>query len=131
LFYSGICFGTNNLEEAGFFYDVVFKTIKVIRCQTTDNEIGYGYSLDQECFWVIKPYNKEPAARGNGSQMIITAKSKEEVDLFYTTALKAGEIIPHKPPMIRKTTKRLNKENFFLGSLTKVDFLKFDYHKQV
>ena len=80
MFYSGICFGTNNLEEAGFFYDVVFKTIKVIRCQTTDNEIGYGYSLDQECFWLIKPYNKEPATRGNGSQMIITAKSKEEVD---------------------------------------------------
>ena len=90
MFYSGICFGTNNLEEAGKFYDVVFKTINVVRCQTTNNEIGYGYSLDQECFWVIKPFDQKPATRGNGSQMIITAKSKEEVDLFYTAALKAG-----------------------------------------
>ena len=67
-----------------------FKTVNVIRCQTTDNEIGYGYSIDEECFWVIKPFNKEPATRGNGSQLIITANSKEEVDLFYATALKAG-----------------------------------------
>ena len=43
MFYSGVCFGTNNLDEAGKFYDVVFKTINVMRCQTTDNEIGYGY----------------------------------------------------------------------------------------
>ena len=90
MFYSGICYGTNNLEEAGKFYDAVFKTINVVRCQTTNNEIGYGYSLDQECFWVIKPFDQKPATRGNGSQMIITAKSKEEVDLFYATALKAG-----------------------------------------
>jgi len=59
-FFSGVCFGTNNLEEAGKFYDFVFKSINVMRCQTTDNEIGYGYSIEEECFWVIKPFNKEP-----------------------------------------------------------------------
>ena len=90
MFYSGVCFGTNNLEEAGKFYDVVFKSINVVRCQTTENEIGYGSSIEEECFWVIKPFNKEPATRGNGSQMIITANSKDDVDLFYETALKAG-----------------------------------------
>ena len=35
-------------------------------------KLGYGYSLDQECFWVIKPFDQKPATRGNGSQMIIT-----------------------------------------------------------
>ena len=90
MFYSGICFGTNDLDKAGKFYDLVFKTINVVRCQTTDNEIGYGSSIDEECFWIIKPFNKEPATRGNGSQMIITANSKNEVDLFYAAALKAG-----------------------------------------
>ena len=89
MFYSGICYGTNNLEEACKFYDTVFKTINVVRCQTTGNEIGYEYSLDQECFWVVKPFDQKPATWGNGSQMIITAKSKDEVDLFYATALKA------------------------------------------
>ena len=54
MFYSGVCFGTNNLEEAGKFYDVVFKSINVVRCQTTENEIGYGSSIEEECFWVIK-----------------------------------------------------------------------------
>ena len=72
MFYSGICYGTNNLEEAGKFYDAVFKIINVVRCQTNSYEIGYGYSLDQECFWVIKPFDQKPATRGNGSQMIIT-----------------------------------------------------------
>ena len=90
MFYSGICFGTNDLDKAGKFYDLVFKTINVVRCQTTDNEIGYGSSIDEECFWIIKPFNKEPATRGNGSQMIITANSKNEVDLFDAAALKAG-----------------------------------------
>ena len=65
MFYSGICFGTNDLDKAGKFYDLVFKTINVVRCQTTDNEIGYGSSIDEECFWIIKPFNKEPATRGN------------------------------------------------------------------
>ena len=90
MFYSGICFGTNNLDKAGKFYDVVFKTIHVVRCQTTDNEIGYGSSREEECFWIIKPFNKERATRGNGSQMIITANSKDQVDLFYKTALQEG-----------------------------------------
>ena len=90
MFYSGICFGTNDLDKAGKFYDLVFKTINVVRCQKTDNEIGYGSSIDEECYWIIKPFNKEPATRGNGSQMIITANSKNEVDLFYAAALKAG-----------------------------------------
>ena len=90
MFYSGICFGTNDLDKAGKFYDLVFKTINVVRCQTTDNEIGYGSSIEEECFWVIKPFNKEQATRGNGSQMIITANSKDQVDLFHKTALQEG-----------------------------------------
>ncbi len=53
MFYSGICFGTNDLDKAGKFYDVVFKTINVVRCQTTDNEIGYGSQLMKSVFGLL------------------------------------------------------------------------------
>ena len=46
MFYSGVCFGTNNLEEAGKFYDVVFKSINVVRCQPTQNDKFEEWVLD-------------------------------------------------------------------------------------
>ena len=97
MFYTGLCFGTNDLEKSGIFYDAIFKTINVVRHQTTDNEIGYGFSGQKECFWIIKPFNKENATNGNGSQMIITANSKEQVDLFYSTAIEFGGFDEGKP----------------------------------
>ena len=54
MFYSGLCFGTDDLEKSGDFYDKVFKTIGVIRHQTTENEVGYGKNGEDECFWIIK-----------------------------------------------------------------------------
>ena len=72
MFYSGLCFGTDDLEKSGDFYDKVFKTIGVIRHQTTENEVGYGKKGEDECFWIIKPFNKKKASQGNGTQMIIT-----------------------------------------------------------
>ena len=97
MFYSGLCFGTDDLEKSGDFYDKVFKTIGVIRHQTTDNEIGYGKNGEDECFWIIKPFNKKKATQGNGTQMIITAETKEHVDLFYDTAINSGGLDEGEP----------------------------------
>ena len=57
MFYSGLCFGTDDLEKSGDFYDKVFKTIGVIRHQTTDNEVGYGKNLINECFLIFNKKN--------------------------------------------------------------------------
>mgnify|MGYP000608721447 CR=1 FL=1 len=85
-----IRFGTDDLEKSGVFYDKVFKTIGVVRHQTTQNEVGYGKNGEDECFWIIKPFNEKNATHGNGTQMIITAETKEQVDLFYKTAINSG-----------------------------------------
>ena len=123
MFYSGICFGTNDLDKAGKFYDLVFKTINVVRCQTTDNEIGYGSSIEEECFWVIKPFNKEQATRGNGSQMIITANSKDQVDLFHKTALQEGGQCDG-PPGLRDHTP-----NYYGAYIKDLDGKKINIYK--
>ncbi len=42
------------------------------------------------CFWILKPFNKQPATNGNGTQVTFKAPSNDVVEKFYHTALKLG-----------------------------------------
>ncbi len=85
-----VCFGTNDLLRAGEFYDAVFNTIGMVRQVTDQNEIGYGPDGGTTNFWILLPFDGEPATRGNGSQIIFEASSSDVVDQFHRIALEHG-----------------------------------------
>ena len=59
--------GTNDLEAAGRFYDAVLRCLGYRRQKEAPGEIGYAADDDVRCrFWVVEPFNREPATFGNG-----------------------------------------------------------------
>ncbi len=84
--------GTNNLEKAIGFYDVLLETIELKR--TVTNEKYAGYSSKNKSgnveFYVTNPVNKETATFGNGTQISFIVNSEESVNKFYNTGLKLG-----------------------------------------
>jgi len=84
--------GTNNLEKAIGFYDVLLETIELKR--TVTNEKYAGYSSKNKSgnveFYVTNPVNKETATFGNGTQISFIVNSEESVNRFYNTGIKLG-----------------------------------------
>ena len=83
--------GTNDLESAGRFYDAVLPLIGYRRQKEAPGEIGYAADGDVRCrFWVVEPFNREPATFGNGVMATIGAESREQVDRIHAAALANG-----------------------------------------
>tara|TARA_B100001996_G_C18529273_1_gene542358 strand:+ start:352 stop:729 length:378 start_codon:yes stop_codon:yes gene_type:complete len=84
--------GTNNLDKAIGFYDVLLETIELKR--TVTNEKYAGYSSKNKSgnveFYVTNPVNKETATFGNGTQISFIVNSEESVNRFYNTGIKLG-----------------------------------------
>ena len=84
--------GTNNLEKAIGFYDVLLETIELKR--TVTNEKYAGYSSKNKSgnveFYITNPVNKETATFGNGTQISFIVNSEESVNRFYNTGIKLG-----------------------------------------
>ncbi|WLS04416.1 VOC family protein [Shinella oryzae] len=83
--------GTNDLERAGRFYDATLPLIGYGRQKEAQGEIGYGADGDVRCrFWVVEPFNREPATYGNGATIAFEAPDRASVDAFHAAALAAG-----------------------------------------
>ena len=89
---SFVMVGTNNLDKATKFYDVLFDTIKLERVVTNEKYSGYASKEkpDEVEFYVTNPVNKEKATFGNGTQISFIVNSKEIVEKFYNTGIKLG-----------------------------------------
>ena len=87
-----IMVGTNNLDKATKFYDVLLDTIKLERVITNEKYSGYASKEkpDEVEFYVTNPVNKEKATFGNGTQISFIVNSKEIVEKFYNTGIKLG-----------------------------------------
>ncbi|WP_271274547.1 VOC family protein [Aliamphritea hakodatensis] len=86
----GVCLGTNDLPAAADFYDKVLGTLGMVRTMEVDNEVGYGPAGGPSCFWVLIPYDQQPATRGNGTQVTFQAGNNSLVEAFYQAAVKSG-----------------------------------------
>ncbi|PTM98343.1 VOC family protein [Mycoplana dimorpha] len=83
--------GTNDLEKAGVFYDAVLPLLGYRRQKQAPGEIGYGADGDARCrFWVVEPFNREPATFGNGTSVAFDAPSRAAVNAFHAAALANG-----------------------------------------
>ncbi|MGI9351873.1 MAG: VOC family protein [Rhizobiaceae bacterium] len=87
---SGVCVGTNDLDRAGNFYDKVLATIGMKRLVAVAKEIGYGPDEGPVTFWVLTPYNGQPATFGNGTQVMFSTITQDAVDAFHAAALNMG-----------------------------------------
>ena len=83
--------GTNDLDRAGRFYDAVLPLLGYVRQKKAPGEIGYAADGDSRCrFWVVEPFNREPATFGNGVTIALVAPNRAAVDAFHAAALAAG-----------------------------------------
>jgi len=84
--------GTNDLDAATKFYDEVLKVIGLDRNETIENDyVAYGTKGTKDIeFYVTKPFNKEDATFGNGTQISFLTSSRFKVDMFHEVGLKAG-----------------------------------------
>ena len=84
--------GTNNLDQSIKFYDELLEVLDLER--TEKDEVCAGYSQINSNgkieFYVTKPFNKEKATVGNGSQISFQTSSRELVDKFHDVGIKLG-----------------------------------------
>jgi catechol 2,3-dioxygenase-like lactoylglutathione lyase family enzyme len=87
-----VMIGTNDLNKAIKFYDILLESIDLKR--TVKNEKYAGYSSKEKPevieFYVTNPVNKEKATHGNGTQISFIVNSREIVDNFYNLGTKLG-----------------------------------------
>ena len=92
--FSHICLGTNNLAESIAFYDQVMPVLGICREDTGDTYAGYGNKDDIgsgiNCLFIGKTFNGEPATPGNGVNIALLAKTREQVVKFHALALENG-----------------------------------------
>ena len=84
--------GTNDLDRSIKFYDELFKVIGLQRTDTDDICAGY-ISINGSGaieFYITKPFNKEKATSGNGTQVSFIVNNRDIVDKFHEIGLKLG-----------------------------------------
>ncbi|MFM6931656.1 MAG: VOC family protein [Novosphingobium sp.] len=84
-----MCFGTQDLERAGQFYDSVLGAAGMARTGASERSIYYGSSTGAG-FAVTLPFDGEPATRGNGTMATIGAADRATVDRMHEAALASG-----------------------------------------
>jgi len=87
-----VMIGSNDLNKATKFYDILLEVIDLKRVITNEKYIGYSSKEKPEDieFYVTNPINKKEATYGNGTQISFVLKSKETVDKFYNLGVKLG-----------------------------------------
>jgi catechol 2,3-dioxygenase-like lactoylglutathione lyase family enzyme len=91
--FSHVTIGTDNMNRAMRFYDAVLGTVGFTRHRTAKIAIGYAprdFVGVNAPFWVVRPYDKAPAAPGNGPMVAFEAATRAAVDSFHAAALAAG-----------------------------------------
>ena len=87
--FSHVTVGANDLTKAGVFYDAVFEALGVSRGFEGDTFVSYGERSGGR-FFVMSPFDDNPATVGNGVHAAFRAGSRAAVDAFHTAALANG-----------------------------------------
>lgn len=84
-----VTLGANDYDAALKFYDTLFAEFGGKRVFNSDRIQFYG-SPNGGMVAICKPYDGEPAAKGNGTMVALAATSKEQVDKVHATAIANG-----------------------------------------
>jgi len=85
-----VTLGTNDLERAAQFYDLLLKEIGANRFMDTDSFIAWAISPDKPALSVTKAFDGKPATVGNGVMVALAMRSPDQVDSFYQKAIELG-----------------------------------------
>ena len=85
-----VTLGTNDLPRATAFYDALLAEIGAKRLMEFPNGIVWGVSMEQPSLGVMKPYDGQPATRGNGTMVALVVQTPAQVDGLYKKALALG-----------------------------------------
>lgn len=94
--FTHVTVGTQNLQKAREFYDVVFKEIGLKRIADL-NDAGSIWGIDKPSFFVLKPADGNPATVGNGVTVSFEAPSRAAVQAFHEIALSNGGVCAGQP----------------------------------
>jgi catechol 2,3-dioxygenase-like lactoylglutathione lyase family enzyme len=85
-----VTLGTNDLPRACAFYDALLAEIGAKRLMDLARGVAWGVSWDKPSLAVMKPFDGQPAAAGNGTMMALAVKTPAQVDALYKKALELG-----------------------------------------
>ena len=85
-----VTLGTNDLPRAAAFYDALLAEIGARRLWEFGAGIGWGVSQDKPALGIMKPYDGQPATRGNGTMVALVVKTPAQVDAVYRKAMELG-----------------------------------------
>ena len=87
-----VTLGTNDLERAAQFYDLLLKEIGASRFMETDDFIAWSISPEKPALSVTKAFDGNPATVGNGVMVALAMRSPDQVDSFYNKAVELGAV---------------------------------------
>lgn len=82
--------GTNDMQRAAQFYDVLFAAIGAGRNMEMERYIAWGIAEDKPGFCIAKPFDGQPATVGNGMMIAFGVDSPAMVDVLYQKAMEQG-----------------------------------------
>ena len=86
-----VTLGTNDLTRARAFYKPTLATLGIAALREGKSETGYGIPGDPDpTLYVTIPYDNQPATRGNGTMVALTAATRAAVEAFHSAALANG-----------------------------------------
>lgn len=87
-----VTLGTNDLERAGAFYDVLLAELGAKRLFATKRFISWGSDAGSPSLSLMTPFDKQPATVGNGVMVALSAGNKEAVEATHAKALELGAV---------------------------------------
>ena len=82
--------GTNDIAEAGRFYDALLGEMGAQRIREYDSHVVWATGPRGPAFSVFKPHDGEPATAGNGTMVALACDTPEIVDRLYRRAIELG-----------------------------------------
>ena len=97
--FSHVMIGTNDLERAKAFYDVLLGTLGVRPAKVDGHRIFYFTKTG--VFSVSKPINGQPATVANGGTIGFACTSPEQADAWHAAGIAHGATSCEDPPGVR------------------------------
>jgi catechol 2,3-dioxygenase-like lactoylglutathione lyase family enzyme len=86
-----VTLGTNTLPRARAFYGPTLATLGIVDLRPEGDEACYGRPGDADpSLYVVTPFDGQPATKGNGTMLALTAPTRAAVRAFYDAALANG-----------------------------------------
>ncbi len=82
--------GTNDIAEAGRFYDALLGEMGAQRIRETDSHIVWATGPRGPAFSIFKPHDGEAATVGNGTMVALVCDTPETVDRLCRRAIELG-----------------------------------------